>query len=132
MDIEFLTNDESKKISLLSIREVGGSEFVCQAVVKSGWLSCDRQFYFSKYYAQAFLSALRGMNESLCGEAILQTEYEEQFIKITCGERGGVNISGEFVEHAELPQKLEFNFETDQTVFLSLLQQFEQFLAKYN
>lgn len=128
MNIEIQTNDENKQLILRNIRDCGSDAYECLACVKSGWLQCERQFFFGKFYAQEFLQKLNEMNTSFSGIAELKAEYEDQIISIGCNQMGKVVVSGEFIEHSMISQSFEFGFETDQTILSSLIKQFTRLL----
>lgn len=127
MNIEIQTNDENKQLILRNIRDCGADTYECLACVKSGWLQCERQFFFGKFYAQEFLQKLNEMNTSFSGIAELKAEYEDQIISIGCNQMGRVVVSGEFIEHSMLSQSFEFGFETDQTILSGLIKQLMRF-----
>jgi hypothetical protein len=126
MNIEIQTNDENKQLILRDIRYGGADTYECLAFVKSGWLQCERQFFFGKFYAQEFLQKLNDMRTSFNGVAELKAEYEAQIISISCNQMGKVVVSGKFVEHSMLSQSFEFGFETDQTILSGLIKQFSR------
>lgn len=128
MNIHLETHDERRKLSLINITDSGAETFECIAIVKSGWLECNRQFFFGRYYAEAFLKSLIKMNSTFNGVAELKAEYEDQVITFTCNKLGRVVVSGEFIEHSMLSQTMEFRFETDQTVLPGLIKKFELLL----
>ena len=128
MDIHLETHDERRKLSLINITDSGAETFECRAIVKSGWLECNRQFFFGRYYAEEFLKSLIRMNSTFDGVAELKAEYEDQVITFTCNKLGRVIVSGEFIEHSMLSQSMEFRFETDQTVLPGLINKFELLL----
>lgn len=131
MNINLHINDESKQLEFRNIRDVGADTYECLAYVKSGWLTCERQFFFGKYYAQEFLKKLSEMNLSFNGVAELKAEYEDQVITIGCNQMGKV-VSGEFIEHSMLSQSFEFGFETDQTLLPGLIKQFTELLESHS
>lgn len=130
MDIHLETHDEFKKLSLENISNRGQGNYVCDAVVKSGWITCKQRFYFDRYRAEAFLQALVRMHTSFEGETTLQQEYEMQFITVSCNKLGQVTVSGELFEDAIVYQSVKFMFETDQTVLPSFIEQFELLLEQ--
>ncbi|RXJ66444.1 hypothetical protein CS022_24585 [Veronia nyctiphanis] len=132
MNIRLQTNDESKQLELRNISDAGADTYECLAYVKSGWLNCERQFFFGKYYAQEFLKKLSEMNLSFNGVAELKAEYEDQVITIGCNQMGKVVVSGEFIEHSMFSQSFEFGFETDQTVLSDLIKQFTRLLESHS
>ena len=130
MNIQLETQNERRKLSLKNIKDSGGDTFECRAIVKSGWLECDRQFFFSRYYAEEFLKSIIEMNSTFNGIAELKAEYEDQIITFTCNKMGKVIVYGKFIEHSMLSQTMEFRFETDQTVLSGLIKQFQVLLNK--
>ena len=130
MDIHLETHDEFKKLSLENISNWGDGEFACDAVVKSGWITCKQRFYFDRYHAEAFLQALVRMYTSFEGETTLQQEHEMQFITFLCNKLGQITVSGELFEDAIVYQSVKFMFETDQTVLPGFIEQFELLLGK--
>ena len=62
MDIRIETHDERRQLVLTNISDSGANTFKCNAIVKSGWHECSRQFFFSRYYAEKFLMAIIDMN----------------------------------------------------------------------
>jgi hypothetical protein len=132
MDIRIETHDERRQLVLTNISVSDADTFKCNAIVKSGWLECNRQFFFSRYYAEKFLMAIIDMNSKFSGTAELKAEYEDQVIVFTCNKMGRVVITGEFIEHSMLSQIVEFGFETDQTILPGLIKQFESLLKKFS
>ena len=131
MNIEFQTNDENKKVELRNIKEAGPDTYECLACIISGRLMCERQFFFGKYYAQQFLQSLIEMSSSFSGVAELKADYEEQILAVSCNHMGKVVVSGEFFEHSELAQSIEFGFATDQTIIADLVDQFSKLLESH-
>jgi len=132
MEILVDTKDERRQLALTNISDSGADIFECKAIVKSGWLECSRQFFFSRYYAEKFLKSIIKMNSTFDGTAELKAEYEDQIIVFTCNKMGKVIVTGEFIEHSMLSQTVEFGFETDQTVLPGLIKQFESLLKKFS
>ena len=132
MDIHLETHDERRQLSLINVTDSGAETFECRAIVKSGWLECNRQFFFGRYYAEEFLKSIIKMNSTFNGTAELKAEYEDQAIVVTCNKMGRVVVSGVFVEHSMLSQTMEFGFETDQTVLPGLIKQFELLLENFS
>ena len=130
MDIQLETHNERRQLSLNNIKDSGGDTFECRAIVKSGWLACNRQFFFSRYYAEEFLKSIIEMNSTFNGIAELKAKYEDQIITFTCSKMGKVVVYGKFIEHSMLSQTMEFRFETDQTVLSGLIKQFQVLLNK--
>jgi len=108
MDIRIETHDEKRQLALTNISDSSADVFECNALVKSGWLECNRQFFFGRYYAEQFLMAIIDMNSTFNGAAVLKAEYEDQKIVFTCNKMGRVFITGKFIEHSMLSQIVEF------------------------
>jgi hypothetical protein len=128
MDIVLETNNERRQLALRNVHHSGAETFECSAMITSGWLTLNRQFYFGRYYAEAFMASLKEMNEKFDGSAELRAEYEDQFIVVSCSKLGRVIVTGEFIEHSEIAQSVVFGFQTDQTVLPGLIRQFEVLL----
>lgn len=126
--IDLRTNDDSKLLRMKDIEKLAPDGYRCVLCVRSRGFSCERPFYFDDSSFPDAVAALRSMNASLSGEATISARWEEDFIRIEANEFGHVTVSGKFVEHAEIPQLLEFGFQTDQTVLGPLIRDFEKLL----
>lgn len=128
MNIVLQTNEIDKIVEFRNCKYIGSDTYECFVFVKSGWLQCERQFFFDVYYTQQFIKCLNEMNLLFKGDAELKAEYEDQSITVACSHLGKVVIKGVFIEHSTLSQTFEFGFETDQTIFSGLIKQFSKLL----
>lgn len=92
------------------------SGYKCQLLIHSGGFAYDGSFYFDEEHLLAAVEALRKMDTTLSGEAVLKGAWDEDHFKITVNEKGHVIVSGALFQHGDLPQALKFAFRTDQTV----------------
>jgi hypothetical protein len=126
--IDLRTNDDSKLLQMKDIEKLRPDGYRCVLCVRSGGSSCERPFYFDDSSFPDAVAALRTMNASLAGATTIKGRWEEDFIYIEANEFGHVFVSGEIVEYAEIPQRLKFGFQTDQTVLGPLVRDFESLL----
>ena len=113
MNIKLQTQDGKKYLELQDI-SYSKPSYECTLMVDSNGFALERKFWFGDFYLGNFIKNIKSMDSFLEGEAILREEFENDFIKISCDKHGHVYVSGFIVEHSELPQRLEFNFKTDQ------------------
>jgi hypothetical protein len=95
-------------------------------VLESGVFTARVRFFFDQRVLDEFLEALRHMDQSLSGSAVLQTPNEDPYIKLTVDGSGRVTVSGELVDYDQDLQRLHFIFGTDQTVLRPFIHDFER------
>jgi hypothetical protein len=125
MNIVLQTNNESQRLELRNIRKMGQS-YQCFLVVDSRGFNATRGFYFDEHHLKMFLANLNEMDAKLEGEAILGHLFEDDQISLKGFKNGHVVVSGSLAEHSEYSQKLEFCFQTDQTVLKPLIKDFSK------
>ena len=125
--IQISTHNQDTQLCFQEIH-LEDSTYRCQLRVKSGWIECNRLFFFDRTIAERFLETLKEMNQSFNGVGVLKSEWEDPFIHVACSKLGQIIISGLLIEHSDLPQRVEFTFETDQTILNDLIHSFNALL----
>lgn len=97
--------------------------------MRSGWLACERRFYFDSHHLGGAIDALRTMMSGVPGAAVLGDLREEDRLEFEMDRLGHVFVSRRVVEHSDRAQSIEFAFLTDQTVLGPFVQALEALLA---
>lgn len=116
MKIKLKTNSDDHGLEFLDVERFSdGSGYCAVIMVHSRGFSVEIPFYFEVHPLDAFIENLEKMNQSLIGSARIKPFYEEHFIEFEINALGHVRIRGEMIEYSDMPQRLKFEFETDQT-----------------
>jgi hypothetical protein len=102
------------------VRFDDGSGYSTNLVLRSAWISADYNFIFEPAPLKQFVADLEQMDRTLTGVARLKPMWEEQFLEFRC-DRGRVFVCGDLVEHGGVMQRVEFQFQTDQTCLSPLI-----------
>ncbi|XOV86399.1 MAG: hypothetical protein ACFHX7_15705 [Pseudomonadota bacterium] len=82
--------------------------------ISSHGFSCVKQHFHFVELNRICLSLQKALEE-LQGVVTLADRYDRDEIRFRFGSLGHIRIEGELYEHSHLTQKLEFEFEADQT-----------------
>ena len=117
-------------VELSDIERFGeGSGYCAQLRVRAGPFGCtDRPFYFDDL--ESFISDLHRGYEKLSGIAELRCRYEHEHVKLEFKSRGHVVASGTIIDYGPPECRLQFAFETDQTVCPPFLRQLDNVVAQ--
>lgn len=127
MDITLATNTENPTFKFQNItRFQDGSGYGAEVFVRSRGFSMELPFNFETQPLDRFIANLESMNQSLEGNAILKPIYEDQFIELKMGSTGHVIVRGQFTEFTEMPQSLNFAFQTDQSCLAPFIRELRQ------
>lgn len=130
MDIILATNSADPALELKGIEVFSdGSGFGCTLELRSGWVSAAYRLIIETHRAEQFLAALRELNRTLEGEAVLKPEWEPQYLRLSGDRFGRVAVAGELIEHGPYRQIVHFEFATDQTCLGPLIGAFEALMA---
>ena len=111
------------KISEIEKFEDGLSEYAAKLDLRSfGFGLSNYQFYFNDL--GGFVSELSNSFIGLSGLIKLGHMFESDFISFDFKKGGHVMVKGIFVRHSNNTQKLEFEFEIDQTYMKSFVDKF--------
>ena len=126
MDIVLATNTENPSFALRDVAVFAdGGGIRCILDVQSGWVFAPYRFFVEALPCRTFLVALRELKENPHSDAVLKPEHEDQYVRFIGNGRGGITVVGELIEHGPHNQRLQFEFETDQTCLPSLIKGFE-------
>lgn len=126
MDIVLATNSTDPALALRAIEAFNdGSGIGCILEVRSGWLAASYRLSVEPHPLEVYLAALRKLNDTLTGEAVLKPEWEPQHLRMSGDGLGHILVSGELIEHGPHRQVVRFAFETDQTCLPPLITAFE-------
>ena len=131
MDVVLRTNSSNPALAWRDLERWNESPplpagWQAMLVLESGVFTARLRFFFDQYVLDGFLEALRRMDESLGGSAVLQTPNEDPYIKLAVDRSGRVTVSGELLDYDQDLQRLHFIFGTDQTVLRPLIRDFEK------
>ena len=93
-------------------------------VLRSGAFTAELPFHFDDLVLGAFLRELDTMDRRLLGAATLSTPNEDPYVRLVVSPTGQVNVRGLLVDVRDPWQRLEFDFDTDQTVLRPLADDF--------
>jgi hypothetical protein len=119
--IELRTNCSAHVLRLARIEKSKDGGYACDLTVVPGGFSCDRQFGFDEDFLNDALEKLKEMSSGRPETAKLRYRYETDELQFRSNDMGHVFVSGDLVEHSDLPQRLHFEFRTDQTVLGPLI-----------
>ena len=129
MDITLRTHTASPALALRALERWPAppepAQWRAWLEVRSGAFTAALSFYFDQLGLDAFRAALRHMDATLSGSAVLQTPYEEPRIELTVGRTGQIGVSGLLRDYEQGLQRLAFSFVTDQTVLRPLIDDLE-------
>ena len=130
MDIELRTHAADPALAFRNIHRwptepPESANWRATVVLRSGAFGAELPFYFDDYVLDRFLDALRRMDRTLAGRALLQTPNEEPQIALELSHTGRVRVSGVLLDYEHDLQRLTFSFDTDQTVLGALTSEFE-------
>lgn len=122
MDIVLATNTEDPFLALKDLeRHADGSGYGCKLSVRSTWLTADLPFFFEAQALTVFIAALREMDRTLTGEALLKPMWEEPYLRLEADHRGRIHVSGLMIYYDGNNQQVRFGFVTDQTCLPRLI-----------
>jgi hypothetical protein len=130
MDVTLRTQTENPRLALRQITWTGEpAGFSAVLDLWSDDFGARKQFWFTRWGVEQFLAALRVMDSSLSGAAVLGDEHEPDHFSLKVTATGRVVVSGELFRFGACEQRLEFGFETDQTVLAPLIAELDGLLA---
>jgi len=116
MDIILATNSVDPALALRGIEVFSdGSGISCTLALRSGWMSAAYRLAVEIHPLERFVAALRELDRTLEGEAILKPQWEPQHLRFSGDGLGRVSVAGELIEHGPHRQFVSFEFATDQT-----------------
>ncbi len=121
MNIILQTNNEALQLELRDVKKIG-HDYRCILVVESRGFCAHRTFYFDESNLKLFCCDLTKMNRTLAGQAKLKQLFEDDYICLKMAGGGHVIVAGLLVEYSEYAQRLEFRFQSDQTILTPLLE----------
>ncbi len=105
---------------------VHGNVFISVGGFKGNYGAAFLTVEFSR-----FLDELQHLYKSLKGTAEFKTLEEQLYIKASGDGKGHISIEGEAVDAAGTGNRLNFNFEIDQTDLLSTIKQLKKLVKHY-
>lgn len=142
MDLFCLNGYNGEKISL-ELNEVigfpnntsieGGYDIICTLVIDSGCYHIEHNRLFSATGAlYRFAKELGSCYTDLYGSAEYRLLYENDlFFKVEMTSGGHAIVTGIFQEHPDKQNILQFEFDTDQSCLLSVIQDIENLKDQY-
>ncbi|MCP5347690.1 MAG: hypothetical protein H7A04_12620 [Pseudomonadales bacterium] len=106
--ISLKTNDKFKRLDLSDFEK-----YSCHLDVQSGAFLYSGRFYFDNL--RLFAKQCSALYKSLKGEAVLNCDYEDPYIRMKITDVGHLVVEGLLVEYGDYSQELKFSFCTDQT-----------------
>ena len=129
MNIILQTNASDPSLEFRNCRPCDDDSFQCQLIVGSSPFSAEQGFWFERFYLEAAVVALEVLNKSFRGNAKLGLQFEEPFVALAGDGLGHVAVSGLLVQSGPRFQRLEWEFQTDQTCLVPLIRDFRNLLS---
>lgn len=111
----------------------GGYDIICTLIIDSGCYHIEHDRLYSATGAlYRFSKELDTCYTDLCGSAEYHLLYENDLnIKVEMSSGGHAIVTGTFQERPDKNNILQFEFDTDQTCLLSVVQDIESLKAQY-
>ena len=109
----------------------GGYDVKAGIEIKSGNFHVKSTFYSSTGEFYQFYERIKNCNKHLSGKVIYKNYEENFFLIITYDNQGHVNISGTFSEENSYCNKLDYEFNTDQSFIRYTIEELELLVDKY-
>lgn len=111
----------------------GGYDIICTLKIDSGCYHVEHERFFSATGAlYRFCDELRPCYNDLHGSAEYHLFYEDNLtVKVEMTKGGHAVVSGTFQEYSHRGNILQFEFDTDQTCLLSVIQDIECLEAQF-
>jgi hypothetical protein len=115
------------KLTLSSLEKLDDESYKCQLDLSSGSFTAKIEFWLDTVSARQVLDVLSHIIDQSRGTARLSFRYEEPFIEFKGDGLGHIAVSGLLTEGPPF-QRLEFVFQTDQTMVGSFIKNLENLL----
>jgi hypothetical protein len=126
-DIEFRSADPAYSLVLRDLKPAEANSFQCYLDVRSDGFSGRVPFWPERFALERFLDELRAMDRTLSGTALLQPEWELEYVRLVIGRTGSIQVSGELGSADS--NYLKFSFMSDQTMLRPLIRDLESALS---
>ena len=128
MDIVLRTNAADPSLELRNCHACGSDSFECALVVQSLPFRAEQGFWFDRFTLEQAVVVLDTMNRTLEGSCRLNLQYEDPYVSFSGDGRGHIEVSGLLVQTGPRFQRLEWEFQTDQTSLSTLIADFRKLL----
>ena len=129
MNITLQTNASDTSLEFRNCRPCDDDAFQCHLSVVSSPFSAEQDFWFERFYLETAVIALEALNTSFRGNTKLGLQFEEPFVALAGDGLGHIAVSGLLVQSGPRFQRLEWEFQTDQTCLTPLLRDFRNLLS---
>jgi len=109
----------------------GGYDAKTKIEIKSGNFKVNSSFYTSTGEIYLFYKSLKEKNNLLSGQVFYKNYEENTLITLTYDNMGHIVIEGTFSEENEFSNKLDFEFNTDQSYIKYTINELETIVNKY-
>ncbi len=132
MNIELQTNDSHCALRMVGVQLCSTDAFRCLLTVRSNGFALEEvPFWIGIRELKQFCQQLHRMNEFQDFEtpAVLYWDCELDEITFSMSRAGHVFVRGDFRSFGQCEQRLQFAFETDQTVLTSFVTALEALIV---
>ena len=129
MDIILQTNSSDPSLEFRNSLPCDHDAFECLLIVGSNPFRAEQGFWFGRSYLETAVVALETLNTSFRGSAKLRLEFEDPFVAFSGDGLGHILVSGLSVQTGPRFQRLEWEFQTDQTCLTPLISDFRKLLS---
>jgi hypothetical protein len=109
----------------------GGYDAKAKIKITSGNFKVNSSFYTSTGEIYLFYKSLKESNTFLSGQIFYKNYEENTLITLTYDNMGHVAIEGTFSEENQFNNKIDFEFNTDQSYIKYTLNELENIVNKY-
>ena|SRR5690606_5688528 len=109
----------------------GGYDAKAKIEIKSGNFKVNSSFYTSTGEIYLFYKSLKESNTFLSGQIFYKNYEENTLITLTYDNMGHIVIDGTFSEENQFNNKLDFEFNTDQSYIKYTINELENIINKY-
>lgn len=124
-----LSSEYGDRLVLAGFEKLDDEGYKCQLNLSSGAFTAETEFWFDKLSARQVLKVLSQIFEQPRGAARLSFRYEEPFVEFKGDGLGHIFVSGLLAEGPPF-QRLEFAFQTDQTMVGTFIKSLEILLKE--
>lgn len=132
MNISIETTYYNCLLSLDDIKSDGKDDFECLLNFNAGWLSCRRNFIFTKTNAKKFLSKMKKIDQPFGVVAVLENTTKNMKVEMECIGPGTIMLSAEGYDDSEFEQEARLGFNIKRAELDEFIGEFDTFLAQFS
>jgi len=132
MNISIETTYYNCSFSLVDIKCDENNHFECLLNFNAGWLSCRRNFIFTKNHAVKFSKKLKKIDEPFGVVAVLENTTKNMKVEMECIGPDTIMVSAEGYDNSEFEQGARLGFNIKKAELEEFMTKFNTFLAQFS